>query len=67
MSMSVSILLNLVWQLQGKSMEPPSRETDAIKVYDVTRAEVRRAVAEARSELKKVILADYFPFQHQML
>jgi len=56
-----------VWQLQGKSMEPPSRETDAIKVYDVTRAEVRRAVAEARSELKKVILADYFPFQHQML
>jgi hypothetical protein len=36
-------------------MEPPSRETDAIKVYDVMRAEVRRAVAEARSELKKVL------------
>lgn len=53
--MSVSILLNLVWQLQGKSMEAPSQETDAIKVYDVMRAEVRRAVAEARSELKKVL------------
>ncbi|KAH8957667.1 hypothetical protein BDL97_07G104700 [Sphagnum fallax] len=40
-------------KLQGKSMEPPSWETDAIKVYDVMRAEVRRAVAEARSDLKK--------------
>jgi hypothetical protein len=55
MSISVSILLNLVWQLQGKAMEPPSQETDGIKVYDVMRAEVRRAVAEACSELKKVI------------
>ncbi len=63
----VSILLNLVWQLQVKSMEPPSREIDAIKVYDVMRAEFRRAVAEARSELKKVIPADYFTFQHKML
>ncbi|CAK9880414.1 unnamed protein product [Sphagnum jensenii] len=50
---SVSAGTGLKAKLQGKSMEPPSRETDAIKVYDVMRAEVRRAVAEAHSELKK--------------
>jgi len=50
---SVSAGTGLKAKLQGKSMEPPSWETDAIKVYDVMRAEVRRAVAEARSELKK--------------
>ncbi len=51
----------LVWQLQGNSIEPPSRETDAINMHDAMWVEIRRAVAEARNELEQV-RADYLFF-----
>jgi hypothetical protein len=55
MSIFVSIMSNLVWQLQGKSMEPPSWETNVIQVYDVMWVEVRQTVAKAHIEFKMVI------------
>jgi hypothetical protein len=43
------------------SIEPPSRETDAINMHDAMWVEISRAVAEARNELEQV-RADYLFF-----
>ncbi|CAK9238234.1 unnamed protein product [Sphagnum jensenii] len=48
----------MVAKLQGNSIEPPSRETDAINMHDAMWVEIRRAVAEARNELEQSVSKD---------